>query len=52
MSVYVNDGMVVHWWFGVDHWCEEYVTGDTVIESTMGTTADVTCQECREMIHS
>jgi integrase/recombinase XerC len=36
VTVYVNEGMEVHWWFGLDLWCEEYVTGDTVIDAMMG----------------
>lgn len=51
-TVYVNEGMEIHWWFGLDRWCEEYVTGDTVIDATTGATTDVTCRECLEMIHA
>jgi hypothetical protein len=47
-----NPGMVAHWWFGLDRWCEEYVTGDDMLDETNGKLEDVDCRECLERIHA
>lgn len=45
-------GMLVHWFFSGQELCEEYVTGDDVIDATTGTLGDVDCTECLEWIHA
>lgn len=55
MSLPTNEGMEVHWYFPPearpydDMLCEEYVTGDDVIDSGP---QHVTCQECLEWLHA
>lgn len=52
MSVYVNEGALIHWWFPMRDLCEEYVTGDTVIGDVNDSPRSVTCEECLEWIHA
>jgi len=40
---------VVHWYFPGQGLCEEYATGDAVIDNHRDL---VNCQECKEMIHA
>lgn len=42
-------GMLVHWFFPGMGLCEEYATGDDVIDERREL---VDCQECLELIHS
>lgn len=54
---------VVHWWFGSRHptnaddpgaggICDEFAIGDWVLDETIGTQDQVTCDECLEWIHA
>lgn len=43
----------VHWYpMPGDGFCEEYVTGDVVVDLTCGTASQVTCEECIEWMHA
>ncbi|MCW2831125.1 MAG: hypothetical protein JWP31_1817 [Aeromicrobium sp.] len=50
-----NAGMVAHWFLpkvyagGI---CEEYVTGDDVLDHTNGNPSDVDCPDCLEWVHA
>lgn len=47
-----NAGMIAHWYFPGRLMCEEYVTGDDVLDETNGRREDVDCQECLEWMHA
>jgi hypothetical protein len=53
-----NEGMVAHWFFPGGHpgsgalFCEEYVTGDDVLDASNGKASDVDCPDCLEWMHA